>query len=324
MSAFVAAPYAGLSLGQLGATVIRIDPIEGGLDYKRWPITADGKSLYWAGLNKGKKSIALDMKKPEAIEIAQSLMTIDGPNNGFILTNLKAKGWLDFNNLQKLRKDIVMVNITGTANNNVAVDYTVNARTGFPLVTGPEGYEGAINHVLPVWDIVTGQAAMNALLIADRHRANSGEGQYIKIPLADSAFSTLSHLGYVAEVEINNIERPRTGNHVFGTFAYDFSTKDEKRIMITAFTKNHWHALLRATNSSSYFKDYELTKGIDAKILGPVNAPVYKIKKKFRNRLLIRSKKVSTIQKKLSFILKSFNLSSGIKLTVDVDPINFN
>ena len=68
----------------------------------------------------------------------------------------------------------------------------------------------------------------------------------------------------------------------------------------------------------------ELTKGIDAKILGPVNAPVYKIKKKFRNRLLIRSKKVSTIQKKLSFILKSFNLSSGIKLTVDVDPINFN
>ena len=68
----------------------------------------------------------------------------------------------------------------------------------------------------------------------------------------------------------------------------------------------------------------QLAKGIDAKILGPVNAPVYKIKKKFRNRLLIRSKKTSTIQKKLSFILKSFNLSSGIKLTVDVDPINFN
>ena len=63
---------------------------------------------------------------------------------------------------------------------------------------------------------------------------------------------------------------------------------------------------------------------LDAKILGPVNAPIYKIKKKFRNRLLIRSKKNPAIQKKLSLILKSFNLSSGIKLTVDVDPINFN
>ena len=68
----------------------------------------------------------------------------------------------------------------------------------------------------------------------------------------------------------------------------------------------------------------KLSEKIDAKILGPVNAPVYKIKKKFRNRLLIRSKKTSSIQKQISLILKSFNLSSEIKLTVDVDPINFN
>ena len=76
-SAFVAAPYAGLTLGQLGATIIRIDPIEGGLDYKRWPITNDGKSLYWAGLNKGKKSIALNIYEPEARELGQTLMTFE-------------------------------------------------------------------------------------------------------------------------------------------------------------------------------------------------------------------------------------------------------
>ena len=54
VSAFIAAPYAGLSLCQMGAEVIRIDPIGGGLDYKRWPITSANQSLYWAGLNKGK------------------------------------------------------------------------------------------------------------------------------------------------------------------------------------------------------------------------------------------------------------------------------
>jgi len=67
-----------------------------------------------------------------------------------------------------------------------------------------------------------------------------------------------------------------------------------------------------------------LKNKIDAKILGPVNAPIYKIRKKFRNRLLIRSKKSLKIQKKLFLALKSFKIDSEIKLTVDVDPISFN
>ena len=95
VSAFVAAPFAGLTLAQMGAEVIRIDPIGGGLDYKRWPVTDDGKSLYWNGLNKGKKSLTLNVRDPRGREIAHALMTKSGPNNGIVLTNLPAKGWLD-------------------------------------------------------------------------------------------------------------------------------------------------------------------------------------------------------------------------------------
>ena len=65
VSAFIAAPYAGLTLAQMGADVIRIDPVGGGLDHKRWPLTGDGQSLYWAGLNKGKRSIMLNVRDPE-------------------------------------------------------------------------------------------------------------------------------------------------------------------------------------------------------------------------------------------------------------------
>jgi len=54
-SAFVAAPLGGMTLAQLGADVIRFDQIGGGLDYHRWPLAADGQSLFWAGLNKGKR-----------------------------------------------------------------------------------------------------------------------------------------------------------------------------------------------------------------------------------------------------------------------------
>ena len=71
VSAFVAAPFAGLNLAQMGAEVIRIDPIGGGLDYKRWPITDDGKSLYWNGLNKGKKSLTLNVRDPRGEKLSR-------------------------------------------------------------------------------------------------------------------------------------------------------------------------------------------------------------------------------------------------------------
>ena len=62
-SAFIAAPLGGMTLAQMGADVIRFDPIGGGLDWTRWPVTDDGKSLYWVGLNKGKRSIAITFAK---------------------------------------------------------------------------------------------------------------------------------------------------------------------------------------------------------------------------------------------------------------------
>jgi len=67
-----------------------------------------------------------------------------------------------------------------------------------------------------------------------------------------------------------------------------------------------------------------LSESTNEKVLGPVNAPIFKIKRNFRSRLLIRAKKTSKIQKKLKKILKEFKIPSGMKLTVDVDPISFN
>ena len=68
----------------------------------------------------------------------------------------------------------------------------------------------------------------------------------------------------------------------------------------------------------------KLVSKISEKILGPVNAPVFRIKRKFRSRLLIRAKKNSNIQKKLKMILKEIKFSKGMKLIVDVDPVSFN
>ena len=69
VSAFVAAPVGGMTLAQMGAEVIRIDPIGGNIDHGRWPLAPNGNSLYWASLNKGKKSVCLALNTPEGREI---------------------------------------------------------------------------------------------------------------------------------------------------------------------------------------------------------------------------------------------------------------
>jgi 2-methylfumaryl-CoA isomerase len=81
-SAFVAAPLGGMTLAQLGADVIRFDPVGGGLDRGRWPVTSGGASLFWAGLNKGKRSIQVDLGCEEGREIVSALITSPGPEAG--------------------------------------------------------------------------------------------------------------------------------------------------------------------------------------------------------------------------------------------------
>jgi 2-methylfumaryl-CoA isomerase len=265
-SAFIAAPYAGLVMGQMGADVIRIDPVGGGLDYRRWPVTRSGRSLYWASLNKGKRSVALNVREAEGREIAHALITRPGAAGGILLSNLPARGWLDYQALKKRRDDLIMVNITGNRDGSVALDYTVNAAAGFPFVTGPEHFDRPVNHVMPVWDVVAAMSAVQGMLVAERHRRDTGAGQFVQIALSDTAFATLSHLGYIAEVQVNGDVRPRTGNHVYGTYGQDFETADGRRVMVTAFTLRHWQALVEATGTPDKMQqvsalfDLDLTK----------------------------------------------------------------
>ncbi len=252
-SAFVAAPLGGMTLAQLGADVIRFDPIGGGLDYGRWPLSPDRKtSLFWAGLNKGKRSIAVDFRRPEGRELLTELITRPGEDRGLFSTNFPAKGWLDYDALKARRDDLVMVNLTGRRDGGSEVDYTVNPQTGLPYMTG--GADGeAVNHVLPAWDLVAGQMLAVGMLAAERHRRLRGEGQLVKLALKDVALATLGHLGLLAEVTLNEQDRPRHGNYLYGAFGRDFVTRDGARIMIVGLTRQQWKGLIEATGLGAEF-----------------------------------------------------------------------
>ncbi len=244
-SAFVAVPLAGMTLAQMGADVIRFDRLQGGLDAARWPVTNSGESLFWAGLNKGKRSLAVDMTHPEGQEIITSLITAPGPDAGLFLTNLRSKGWMDYPALSALRPDLIMVSLTGTRRGEPAVDYTVNPSLGFPMATGPVGSTDPVAHVLPAWDCIAGQVVVNTLLAAERHRLRSGQGQLAELALKDVAAAMMGHLGIIGEVCVNGVDRPKYGNALYGAYGQDFVTACGNRVMVIGLTDRQWTGLVR-------------------------------------------------------------------------------
>jgi len=264
-SAFIAAPLGGMTLAQLGADVIRFDDIKGGLDSDRWPVTADGASIYWAGLNKGKRSIAVDLRSPRGRELLTALITAPGEGAGIFTTNMPARGWLSYEELSNKRADLIALNIVGDRHGAANVDYTVNSITGFPLVTGPAGHQGPVNNVLPAWDIATAYAGAMAILAAERHRRMTGKGQRIVLPLQDMALAAVSATGYIGEAVINKVDRPRFGNEIFGTFGRDFRTKDGRSVMICIFSDRHVDALAAAGGFKDAFAAIEKKTAQDLK-----------------------------------------------------------
>ena len=262
-SAYVAAPLGGMTLAQLGADVIRFDPIGGGLDRNRWPVTEDGKSMFWAGLNKGKRSIQVDLTSQDGQELVAEMVSRPGDEAGMLLTNFPARGWLAYETLRARREDLIMVSIDGNFDGSSAVDYTVNPATGFPWATGPRNLSVPFNHLLPAWDAITGNLAVAGLLAAERHRRFTGEGQLVKVALSDVAFAMVGNLGKIAEAQVCRRERQKEGNYLYGAFGRDFLTKDEHRIMIVALTSRQWKALVEATGLEEEFVLAERAMGVD-------------------------------------------------------------
>lgn len=246
ISAFVAVPLAGATLASLGADVIRIDPVGGGIDSGRWPLWR-GVSLYWAGLNQGKRSVTLDLRDPRGQEIARRLVASGGRDGGLVITNLDGQTGMSYERLCESRTDVIVVRLTGRRDGSPAVDYTVNAGVGFPLVTGSDADGSPVNHVMPAWDGMAGHLITTGLLAAERHRSRTGRGQLISVSLTDIALAYASRLGIIAEAVLNPEPRPRDGNFIYGTFGKDFRTRDGRHVMVVALTPGQWHRVKQAT-----------------------------------------------------------------------------
>ncbi|GAA4048538.1 CoA transferase [Parerythrobacter jejuensis] len=245
-SSFVASPTAGLYCAQMGAEVIRVDHKAGGLDYDRYMLTKEGRSLSWENLNRAKKSVALDLRSGEGRELLVEL----AHRTGQLITNLPEKSFLGHAAVAKDRTDMVSVRIMGWHDGRQAMDFTVNAASGYPLMMGPEEWDietaPPVSQVLPAWDFITGAYCAFALLAALHHRNATGEGSEVRVPLGDVAIGTMANSGAMAEMLYRGGDRERLGNAIWGAFGRDFRSRDGQRFMVAALTAKQWHGLVKA------------------------------------------------------------------------------
>ena len=266
VSSFVASPTAGLYCAQMGAEVIRVDHKAGGLDYDRYLLTKQGRSLSWENLNRAKKSVALDLRSGEGRELAVALAA----TTGNCITNLPEKSFMSHAAMKAAQPgdapDMTSVRIMGWHDGRQAMDFTVNAAAGYPLMTGPDDWDMAsappVNQVLPAWDFITGAYTAFALLAALHHRDATGQGSEVRVPLGDVAIGTLANSGTMAEMLYRGSDRERLGNAIWGAFGRDFRSRDGVRFMVAALTAKQWAGLVTAFDVAAPIAALEAQVGV--------------------------------------------------------------
>jgi 2-methylfumaryl-CoA isomerase len=267
ISSYVATPLCGMTLRQLGADVVRVEPLTGAPDRTRLPRSSGGTSLYWSGLNQGKRALAVDMSRSEGRALVRDLICgTDGsahdPRGAIVVTNSERYPELTYQSLAERRADVIHALLTGRRDGSPAVDYTVQATTGFPTLTGSSDTTVPANGVVPAWDIAAGLYLASGVLAAVHRRTETGRGADVRVALEDVALSAAGALGYLAEAQLSGIERGPSGNDVFGTFGRDFVTSDGVRFMLVVLTANHWTRLLALTGLGDAMAAVE--KALDA------------------------------------------------------------
>ncbi|GAB3276502.1 CaiB/BaiF CoA transferase family protein [Kineosporia babensis] len=193
-SRILAGPYASMLLADLGAEVIKVEGRSGD-DTRTWkPPVRDEESTYYLGINRGKRSIALDLRDPEDLRIAQELAR----RADVLIENLKPGGMarfgLDHPTVSTGNPGVIYASISGFgsgAGKDVpGYDLMVQAISGLMSLTGdPDGspYRAGIS----VFDVMAGNHALIGILAALHHRARSGAGQHIEVNLLSSALTGL-------------------------------------------------------------------------------------------------------------------------------------
>jgi crotonobetainyl-CoA:carnitine CoA-transferase CaiB-like acyl-CoA transferase len=240
LARFQAGPRCGLILSDLGAEVIKIEQ-PGGETSRRSPPQVDGQGLYFTANNRGKKSICLDMRTEGGKSIFKDLVRV----SDFVLENFRPgtmdKMGLGYDVLRALRKDIILLSIsgfgqTGPQRTRTAFDAIGQAMSGLMVLTGRKSGE-PVSFAFPVVDRMAALMTTIGALAALRHRDATGEGQVLDIALLDAALSMVEvPVGYYLSTGTESSELLGTDPYATsdGWIVFSAATADQRRGLLQA------------------------------------------------------------------------------------------
>jgi crotonobetainyl-CoA:carnitine CoA-transferase CaiB-like acyl-CoA transferase len=255
---FLAGPYATMTLADLGADVIKIEQPNGGDDSRNFgPFHESGQSWSFIQANRGKRSVALDLKDPRARAISLALAAHSDLVVESFRPGVAARLGLDYESVRQVKPDILYCSLssfgqTGPYATRPGFDIMAQGVTGVLRMTGqPDGRPAKVGFA--VNDIAAGMTAVQAILAAQLVRSATGQGQYLDVAMTDSLLAwTVWEAGGIFGAAA--VPRPTGTRHRLSAPYQAYRTKDGY-ITIAAFTDRLWQRTARALGAEEWLDD---------------------------------------------------------------------
>ncbi|MDG2003628.1 MAG: CoA transferase [Novosphingobium sp.] len=253
----LAGPSASLALADLGAEIIKIEPPGSGDETRTFPPMRDGESHYFLAINRGKKSIVIDLKSEEGVALAKDIagkcdIVIENYRPG-VMDRLG----LGYEALSAINPRLIYCAIsgfgmTGPLKDRPSFDIVLQAMSGALSVNGdPDGLPTKLG--IPLGDLVGGINGPTAILAALHERHATGRGRLIDISLMDGL---IGMLGYIAQLAFFNGEDPkRQGSQHPNLVPYGIFPAKDGSIVAACLTNSFWGRICRALDMSEYTED---------------------------------------------------------------------
>ena len=255
----LAGPYCTMMLGDLGADIIKIEVPSRGDDTRHWgpPFTKGGESAYYLSANRNIRSMTLNLKSEEGLEILKKLIAKGDVLVDNFKTGTLSRWGLDYETLQEIRPGLIYCTVTGYGytgpySSRPGYDLIVQATGGFMSITGPENGDPSRAGVA-IADISTGMFAANAILAALYSREQTGKGQRIDMSLLDSQVALLSYAAtnYFVSGSITN----RLGNAHPNIVPYQSFKARDMHFVLAVGNDKQWEIFCKSINKPEWIDD---------------------------------------------------------------------
>ena len=261
---YIAGPFCGMLLGDMGAEVIRIDKLAGSEDRYLVPVADSGEGPLFLALNRNKKSLTLNPMKPQGQKIVKELVkTADIVIANLPQPTLEAMG-IDYDSLKSIKPDIILTTVTAYGNGGpyserVGFDGVAQALAGATYMGGRPG--DPMKSFVPFADFGTATMAAFGTLSALIERNKSGNGQLVEAALTRTVMAF--NIALLAEEAIKAIDRPSYGNRGYSAGPSDIFKTTDGAVMVQVVGQPLFERWAKLMGEESWLEDPRFATDMD-------------------------------------------------------------